>query len=313
MDFKFDDFIDENESNNRELPNSYKKKKNKKEIPASVAIITSLLIGFIVFLVTDAIINKKVEPEKKSKVSIDVNDQTVQTLYSYVTYGTSGIRNDKFIKEDIVDISSFNNEEKFYYALQFAKLEDFTTDNIKNNQNQVLYYIPDTTIRKYMEKFFGPDIKYQTDSLITNPFNFQVANQNIGMMTYINEKKSFETVFYGISENKNTKVIKPYYTKLVEASKNTDDLTYELKEKIVYTSVEKDANNTYKVSVFKDYNHGELIESRNNLTEAQLTENLIRIDNYLEQAKTITYNFKTNNDNIYFYNSIIENSNKSAE
>ena len=61
---------------------------------------------------------------------------------------------DKFIKEDIVDISSFDNSEKFYYALQFAKETDFTTTNSVNNQKQILYYISNNTIKQYMEKLF---------------------------------------------------------------------------------------------------------------------------------------------------------------
>ena len=43
---------------------------------------------------------------------IDLNDENVKILYQYVTYGTKGLRNDKFVNEDKVIIDSFSNEEK---------------------------------------------------------------------------------------------------------------------------------------------------------------------------------------------------------
>lgn len=295
MDFKIgDEIVEENQEPT---------KKNNK-ISMIIIISLSIIVGLTVFFISNAIFGvKKVEPVDTS-TNVRLTDENVQILYDYVTYGTKGIRNDKFIKESSVKKEDFNNYEKFYYALQFAQVEDFENTGKVNNENQKIYNISSAKIKTYMQRFFGNEVTYSTNSTITYPFSFRINNQNVGTLTYAIERKGFDTVFTGLEENEVKKdLVEPYYTKLTKATKKSDG-SLELIEKIIYTKLVP-RDNVYDVYIYKDYQNTILLETKSNLTKEQLEANPISITDYLEKASTISYLFKLNSTNYYFYSSTI--------
>ena len=297
MNFKIGDEIEENG----------KPKENKgHKLGIIIVIIIALFCGITVFLISNAFFGKKEvkeEPEVSSPLSL--TDENVQILYNYVTYGTNGKRNDKFITESNVNLSSFENKERFYYALQFAQVEDFTPTDKKDSQGRKIYNISSSKIKEYMQRFFGGAVTYYNNIVITYPFSFRINGQNVGIMTYSETTDGFDTVFDGLEEKEESdKIIEPYYAELTAAFKEPDG-SYRLEEKIVYADAQKNGD-IYTVFIYKDYAHTSLIETRPNQTEEMIRQNPIDIKYYKEKASTITYIFKTNNSVLYFDNSTIK-------
>ena len=130
-DFKIGDDI--KYKSKKEINEELSKKRNKKVI---VLIILVILIGITTSIVSYKLLNNN-KKEEPIKTEIDINDQNIKLLYEYVTYGTEGKRNTKFLEEKNVTLKSFSPEEKYYYALQFIDSSDiesthqYTKDNNK--------------------------------------------------------------------------------------------------------------------------------------------------------------------------------------
>lgn len=285
-------------------------KQNKGTSVTAIVVITivSILLGLIVFFISNATFgNKNSSKNQPTNSEVELSDENVQILYNYVTYGVRNTRNDKFIKTHNVSLSSFTNQEKFYYALQFAQVEDFVATGEVNDQNQKVYAISGAKIKTYMQRYFGNKVTYATNSVITYPFSFRINSQNVGVMTYSIEKDAFLTVFTGLEENiVDESIVKPYYTKLVKATRNGIDGSLTLDEKIIYTDSSEE-NGIYTVHIYKDYEHKNLIETKQNITKEELLEQPILVDRYEEKATTIHYVFKLNNMNYYFDSSRMTN------
>lgn len=294
MDFKIEDNFDENGSS--------KKKKNSTLSIVIVSII-AIICGISVFVISNALFGKKTPTTTPPKnVSVNLKDDNVSILYDYVTYGVNNTRGDKFVKEKNVTLDSFNNEERFYYALQFCQVEDFTDSKQVNSAGQPIYKLPVTTVKKYMQRFFGNKVTFSTNSVITYTFNFKINEKNVGVLTYNAADDSYDTVFTELKEEVPVNVVEPYYTKLVKATRMGKDNSLELEEKVIYT-VSQENNGVYTIGIYKDYEHTILLETKQNLTAEQLKENPIKIDNYLTKAATVKYMFKLNK--VAYYNNTI--------
>jgi hypothetical protein len=292
MDFKVNDEASESAARSR-----------NNKIILIISLVIALICGIGVFLIFNALLTpKETPPTPIEEQTLSTSDQTVQILYKYVTYGTRNKRNDKFVKENTVTLESFNNQERFYYALQFAKKSDFTATGRKNNKKEAIYNISEAKIREYMQRFFGERVSYSSKVSFNYPFNFKVNNKNVGFITS-SETDGYDVVFNAVEGNIPSDLVEPYYTQLVAAYKETDG-TYRLEEKVIYTRLEKN-NNTYNVYLYRDYNQTKLIETLTNETDATLKKNPLRIDNYLSKAATITYHFGLYNNMLYFESSKI--------
>ena len=300
MDFKIGDDIEESGSSSSKI------KKNSK-LPIIIVVIVSILVGLLVFFTSNSLFGgKKTKEEVPSEEKLSLNETNVEILYSYVTYGVKNTRAEKFIKEDKVTLSSFTNEEKFYYALQFADVEDFVPTGEVNEKNQKTYLIKDYKIKNYMQRFFGKDVEYDNDEQIKYPFSFRINGQNVGIMNYSEEYKGYITVFDGYEKDvEDTNIIEPYYATLSAAYKENDG-TYRLEEKIIYTELEKSDDNTYSLSIYRDYDHKMLLEKKSALTEDDLKDKRIDIKDYQNHASTITYKFALNGNILYFDSSSIK-------
>ena len=305
-DFKIIDSFEENDTTKK------KKKsiifKNSKTVMIVIVIILSLLIGIGVFVGSNALFNKGKKKEKEpTTVQLDLKNENVDILYHYVTYGTRNKRYEKFIKNKSVTLKDFTNEEKLYYALQFAQVEDFVFTKKYNEKDQKIYSISKLKMDDYMKRFFGAQVTYTTDDTeITYPFSFRINGQNVGTLKYSKIRKGYETVFDGFQDDiKSTDIVEPYYAKLTRAEQNLDN-TIVLTEKIIYTTVEEE-NGLYNITIYKDYDKTKPIEKRTGITLEQLQNNPIKIDNYLANAGTIQYKFDINISTYYFASSKIIN------
>lgn len=303
MDFKIgEDFVEEDKKDN----NSKKDNSINKFIIIGAAIVLTFLV---VFLLLNGIFNPKNKTVKKTNVLTSEKkplfESNVKILYGYVTYSTSGPRYDIFVKNNKVTLDTFTEEEKYYYALQYVQVEDFEFTGKYDTDKNKIYSISNRKIKKYMEYFFGKGVKYSTDIVVQYPFSFSINDNNVGTLKYNAEEDTFETIFEKEETYEDNSIIDPYLGKLVEAYKEPDG-GYRLVEKVIYIDVKPQTDGKYEVIISKDYDHKNIIESSIDQTKEDIEK--ITVDKYIDQAATITYNFKIKEPSniLYFYSSEIK-------
>lgn len=279
--------------------NTNKKDKQSNLSQIIIIIIISLVAGISVFFISYMILNRNKKPEEPKPIELALTDQNVKILYQYVSYGN----NNKFVKGVNTTKDSFSNDEVLYYALQFLSTEDLTDTKTKDAENRNIYYIQTEKIQEYINRFFGSKIEYKLNNKTTSVLPFLVDNKNMVELEYDAMSRGYKVVFTGLENNLNNQLVMPFYKKLVKATQETDN-SIKLEEKVIYTDVSEN-NGTYTIAVYKDFNKQELLEVRNNMKKEDIQNNPIKIDSFLDNASTITYQFKVENDQYYFDNSVI--------
>jgi len=280
-----------------------------KIIPIAIIVVVALIAFVLVFVLTNSIFNKKESKPKtptNTTEKLSINSQDVKILYKYVTTGTNDIRVDKFVKNEKVDKDSFTDEEKLYFALQFAEVDDFEDLGEHNEKDVALYNISMSKIKKYMARFFGNNVKMDDYVSIDYLFSFKINDLSYAHLTYSEEHEGYDAAFYKTPEEEN-KLVDEFYTKLVDAYKKPSDGSVYLVEKVIYTDLEENGDK-YKLSIYKDFDKNSVIETKN-VSKESLANNPIKIDNYLDNASTVTYVFKPNQlsqNALYFDSSSIK-------
>ena len=304
MDFKIGEDI-EDENKESEV------KKDNSKLKTIIIVVFAIIVFLVVFLALNSLLNPKTKTKPTNTQVITsekkaLNEKNVKILYNYVTYNANGgVRYDIFVKNKKVTIDTFTEEEKYYYALQYAQVEDFEYTGNKDENGNKIYSISERKIKKYMEYFFGKGVKYSTDITIKYPFSFSINDKNVGIITYNKETSSYDTIFQMDNDTKEEYIVDPYMGKLVEAYKEPDG-GYRLVEKVIYVYVKEQSDGKYEVTISKDYEHKSIIESSIDQTEEDLKK--IKVDKYIDKAATITYNFKIKEPSnvLYFYSSEIK-------
>ncbi len=279
------------------------------KITIVIVIFIALLVGVLVFFASTTLFGKKDKNQTNGEVSLDINNQSVVNLYNIATYGVLGKRYDKFVKEQRVTMDNFTNYEKYYYAMMFAKKEDFIDTGLKDNENYNIYSISNEKIKNYMKSFFGDKIVYSTAGAIELTFPFTIQNNNIGTLTYDSQTDSFTTVFKKSSDISKD-LIEPFYGKLSSATSNSDNSVL-LQERIIYTELIQNKDSTgnlidsYTLNIYKDYEKTVLITSKNDLSAESLKVNPVKIEDYIDKAGLITYKFNYGTSGYYFVSSSI--------
>ncbi len=294
MDFKIgDDFEFEDRSKKKSMSNGMK---------IFIVITVSLIAGVSVYFITNYFFGKETEKPITSEV-VSLSDPSVEQAYSYVTYKQQGQRYDKFVKEQSVTLNSFTNEEKFKYAFMFSSKEDFSISGKKDANNNDIYSISNSKVNSYMKKFFGDNVTYSTASSLELLLDYRLGNSgnssNNIVLNYDTNSDSFLAILNGV-KSVDTEFIDPFIGSLTKATKRADG-TLELQERVIYTSLIENGEDNYTLNIYKDYNKTNLLESKTNLTEEDLSDETIDISNYLQTASLITYTFNKGTDGNYYF------------
>lgn len=316
MDFKIGDDIDENGAVEHHVLS------NKTKI--IIMVVFAIAAGISVFLITSLLFGGNKEEEKPvvTKSILTKEDEDVVFNYKMLTYGAKGIRDRKFISGIDIDSSSFSNAEKYYFALQFAVKGDFTLTDRKDDKGNVIFTLPESSMDIYMERFFGPDVKYVKEGEISNTFKFTVNEKDTGIVKFNSENDEFDISLSEIRQvSPKGDFEDDVYYYLDEATSYSDGRLV-LKEKILYTKVAPLGDNNYEVELFSDYdkknsigtinniNNGSIVNSSNDSSDTKINAdkyahlpNYFDIDEYKDQCGTITYNLKLGERGYYFVNS----------
>lgn len=277
------------------------KKKNNKNLSLIFVILIALVFGVVVFLLSSLFFSGSKTNNNQNqgkKESISINDKNVKKLYSYITYGPNNNRYTLFIKQKKVEQDSISNLDKYLYAMQFITKDDVLEKDINNTKT---YYIKSSVIKNAIKKMYGNNIKYTETSEVPIVLDFTIDNKNKGTMTYDNSLDGYILSLTDLSQNQE-EIIKPHYEKL-KSAEYKDNNSINIKESIIYVTYKKNEDNSYSYKVYSDYEHTVLIDNVENISLEQLQKTPITINDYKDIATTITYNFKLDDNNNYYFNS----------
>lgn len=322
-DFSFNESIEEDNGYNNDPG------EKKKIFKLIIIVLVAAVAGFSVYFITDKLINGgKKEPVTVSPKDseMELSDEMIVYLYDNVTYAVNGVRNDKFFKSGNVTADDFTTQEKFYYALRYATESDFvdmgtssdesesddSTEATNTEKKLSTYSISNDRISEYMFNFFGEDVTYTTNTPINIAVNFQKDGYNAGTLNYDSVSDSFLITFDSVSEGGNNMVLNPYLYKIESAMREGKTNNIIIKEKIVFTQCKQysdEAGNLidkYDCGVYKDFAKTNLLEQQTGVAKSQLS--MLGIENYKDNASTVTYTFfKDENDEYHFLSSEITN------
>ena len=272
-------------------------KKNRKEGNNKTLLLVFVLFALFGFVVLLALpILRKNGSEKLTPV--DINKMEIQNLYSYVTYGTRNVRYDIFLFNQKVDMNSFSNTEKFYYAFSFINEEDFiNTKNIDSSSNHI-YFLSDEIIEKNMKLFFGPNVTYSNNESFNYVFPFQIQHRNVANFTYVPEEKGYEATFTQFLKDDE---YEPQYLTQLDSAYELENEEVILYEKVVYIELVPNGKK-YDVLYYKDFNHSTLLGQNYNVSIEQIQNDWKQI----EGCSYIEYHFALNNSYYYFVSSEIK-------
>ncbi len=287
-----DDKNDEPQDNNTFEDNS---NKATKKFTTMVVVGAAILCGIIVFVTFYIIFNPRAKKEVNKKLNIESKE--VQELYSMVTYGMTGVRYEKYIKEPVVQLENFTNYDKFYYALSYAELKDFQEGETSNN-NEKEYTLSSDKVEQFMRNYFGDEVTYDKKSTLIYSFLKITETNNKGTLNYDSNTKKYSIRFTS-KANKITQALtaKKYFSELVSATQVTED-EIELKEFIIYCRCYENPSKTITCDLFKDYEQSIKIGTR----PAVSFDTVINYEDYPKHS-TIIYRFKKNSEGNYSFKS----------
>ena len=313
-DFSFNDSMEEETTGYNQDPGE-----KKKIIKFLIVVVVAAISGFSVYFITDALINgnRKGTVITSTKDSeMDLSDEMIVYLYDNVTYAVNGIRNDKFFKSGSVQADDFTTQDKIYFALRYATESDFV-DMSSGDASEVApesalktYSISNDKIKEYVFNFFGKDVTYTTGTPVNIAVNFAKGGYNAGTMKYDSMTDSWLVTFDSVSEGGPSMVVNPYLYKIESAMREGKTNNIIIKEKVVFTAIKQHTDKAgkpidlYDCAIYKDYAKSNQLEMKSGVVADQLT--LLGIDNYKDNASTVTYTFfKDENDEYHFLSSEI--------
>ena len=296
-----DDFDDINElTDDFNFDNNIAKKKNNsanKKFSWIITIAVALFFGITIFIIFSIIFKKDNNEEKQNK-QLDITNEAVLELYDKMTYGISGIRYEKLIRDPNVSIDSLSNYDKFYYALSFVKESNLRETGNKNEKGLVEYAISKDKINSFMINYFGNDVKYSADTTIKYTFPFKKDEMNTGTLKYDNANNRYTIILdeYVAPVPQDITTKQAFYEL---SSAETDGENVILHEKIIYPVCTINADKTtYNCIVYRDFQHtvkiGEVNEVDKNYN--------FNISNY-NDCNIIDYTFTKNIDGYHVFNS----------
>ncbi len=277
-----------------------KKDKKKKDVGEDysnfalrlVLICTILILGSSIIF---AFRNNFIEDDKK-KEEMEVDQELIDLLYSYVAYGKEIKSMQYFYVNDTLTKDTFDNFEKVKYAFQLVN------ENNVNDLTETGFTIDKDTYQKLVNTIFGQD------SEIENAKEFEVISTNVLKDSIVNVKYAETQNKYIVTKIKDfdRPMISPVYTKVIDSAVDSTNNTIIIKEKVIFTSVDYDKEgHVSNIKVYKDSFHQKLIKEVTTHVNYPMEE--FNFENYLEDAITVTYTFKLSDDgNYYFESSKIE-------
>ncbi|HOP65864.1 MAG TPA: hypothetical protein PLX66_02465 [Bacilli bacterium] len=275
-------------------------------VKTTLLILIVILIGLLSYIAYNSFLKEDEEINQNQQLSL--LDPTVELLYSYVKGSDVEclLYNDYLLKNKDLTVNTFDNEEKYFFSWGLLDTNDFEIETINDTFSEKVlnFTISYDDYDKAIKKLFGDDVTYST--IGKHSFDLDFYTGNYIEFSYDESSNEYVGSVYGMGGTCDP--INEVYRELTEAIKTQDGII--LTEKFIYTDAEYDccsdgASSTVKYKIYADYNKSILIyESAwidQDTLEYEDWANLISIDDYLDEANTITYTFKLKPDGSYYF------------
>lgn len=251
-----------------------------------------LILGIVLLLIggISLYFTRQASTEK-----LDINSALVQQLYGYIDHGSdnSGL-SVYLLTADSINQENIDDAFKFVIALRNMDQSSIEIDELNCQAS-----FSKSLVDKSMKTIFN-NTNYDQTKEYSSPLKKHSNCGGIMTFKYDSNSNKFIGDIYALGGLEGFK--SPYQTKLYEAYKDKKNKNIQIKEKVLYLK-ETCEDQVCSYEIYKDFNYKEKIGREENLNVEQEYD---FFDKYLNQASTVTYTFKLENNNYYFYSSKVD-------
>lgn len=258
---------------------------------------TILILGSaIIFSFNSAL--KKDKKDNKQEEELTSEEKLINKLYGYVTFGRDEQLMNYFYQFKELTTDTFDGLEKVKYA--FNLLEEDKLNKIDDKT----YSIDADIYNGYIKTMFGENTTYDNSKEVSI-FTNKILKNSIMTISFDKEKNQY--IISRINGFKKTnEQIKPFYYKLEDYNIDNANKQITINEKFIF--VEKEISENGKditgINIYKDIYHEKILKSIDYPSASQIEK--FNYNDYIKDGGSITYTFKLdNNNNYYFYSSNI--------
>lgn len=258
---------------------------------------TILILGSaIIFSFNSAL--KKDKKDNKQEEELTSEEKLINKLYGYVTFGRDEQLMNYFYQFKELTTDTFEGLEKVKYA--FNLLEEDKLNKIDDKT----YSIDADIYNSYIKTMFGENTTYDNSKEVSI-FTNKILKNSIMTISFDKEKNQY--IISRINGFKKTdEQIKPFYYKLEDYNIDNANKQITINEKFIF--VEKEISENGKditgINIYKDIYHEKILKSIDYPSTSQIEK--FNYNDYIKDGGSITYTFKLdNNNNYYFYSSNI--------
>ncbi len=259
---------------------------------------TILILGSaIIFSFNTALGHKDTKEEEN--IEKDTNKSIIDTLYGYITFNRDVEPTYYFYQNNELNYEKFDALEKVRYAFGLLDEKQVTKKDDRT------YSIDAGIYNGYIETIFGKNTVHDNSKEVVIMTNKIVKNS---IMSISFDKDNNEYVITRINGFKpNNDKIKNYYYKLNSYDIDNDNKTITIKENFMFVNKEYSDNDKdiTSIKLYRDIYQEDLIKEIDYPTNDFIKK--FKFDDYAKDSGIITYTFKMDEENnYYFYSSKIE-------
>lgn len=253
-----------------------------------------LIIGLILIIVGGIIFyfsNRSLEDLEE----LDINSEQVQKLYQYIDHGEDNSQLGVYLlTNDTVNSDNISPSYKFLVALKNLEQKE-----IKIEEDTCSVSISKTAIDQSMEQIFN-DATYDTNQEYSSFLNTDSSCGSMAVFTYDASLEQWTGQLYALGGMDGFQ--SPFQTKLYAAYKDNKNGYILLEEKLLFLE-ENCEEETCDYTIYKDYEHTDKIGEEQDVSTSTDYDFFSK---YLNEASTVTYTFKLEGNQYYFYSSKID-------
>lgn len=246
-----------------------------------------LIVGSIAFYLS----NHSLEDLEE----LDIHSEQVQQLYQYVNHGEDNSELSVYLlTTDSVDNENISSSFKFFAALRNMKAEE-----IKIDEATCLVSVSKKAIDQSMKKIFN-NTNYDINQEYSSLLNRDASCGSLAVFNYQEDSDQFIGQMYALGGMDGFKA--PFQTKLYKAYKDNKNNDILIEEKLLFLE-ETCEEETCDYVLYNDYEHTDKIGEEKDIAPDTEYDFFLK---YLDDAATVTYTFKLEKGQYYFYSSKID-------
>ncbi len=253
-----------------------------------------LILGILLLLIGGITLFLSNRPIERFE-ELDIKSDLVQKLYKYIDHGNDNSSLSVYLMtRDSVDFKTMDDAFKFMIALR-----NINSNGMKIDTTKCEALISKNEVDLAMKKIFN-NADYDFSKEYTGMVDGSMDCGSLATFKYDSLSNNYIGKLYALGGFSGYQ--SPFQTKLYEAYRDKKKKDILIKEKILYLK-ETCESETCDYAIYKDFAYQNQIGTEKNL---KTSEQYDFFNQYLKEASAITYTFKLENNNYYFYGSKVD-------